>query len=69
MKLSECVMGVMVIDEDLRIGHIVGVTYNVDIALTGNMTNEDKHDRTIPLVQFADKTIGIHHGNIKRYKG
>ena len=34
MKLSECKFGEMVITESKEVGHIVGVTYNVDISLT-----------------------------------
>ena len=69
MKLSECNIGVMVQDKDLNIGHIIGLTFNVDISQTGNMSNKEKSERTIPLVQFAYKTIGIHNYNIKIFKG
>ncbi len=69
MKLKDCLIGVMVVDDNLRVGHVVGLTYNVDLSLTGGMTNEDKLGRTIPLVQFPDKIQGIHHENIKIFRG
>jgi hypothetical protein len=67
MKLKDCIYGKMVITEELEVGYIVGVTYNVDIAFTGGMTNEDKFEHTIPLVQFPSETRGIHHSNIKPF--
>jgi hypothetical protein len=69
MKLHECTFGRMVITESMEVGHIVGVTYNVGIALTGSMSDEEKHERTIPLVRFADGEKGIHHANLRRFKG
>ena len=68
MKIEECKYGTVVITGSLELGHIVGFTYNVGIENTGGMSNQDKFDRTIPLVQFADGTRGIHHSNIKIFK-
>jgi hypothetical protein len=59
MKLSECTFGRMVIDDNLNVGHVVGVTYNISLQYTGGMTQEDKFNRTIPLVKFADGERGI----------
>lgn len=59
----------MVITKDKKIGHVIGVTYNVNIALTGWMTEDDLFERTIPLVKFADGERGIHHGNIELFRG
>lgn len=69
MQLHECTYGRMVITEDKKIGHVVGVTYNVNIALTGGMSADDLFERTIPLVKFADGERGIHHGNIEPFRG
>lgn len=68
MKLSECKIGTMVITESLEVGHVVGIQYNVSLAHTGGMTNEDKFSRTIPSVKFADGERGVHHGNLKIFK-
>jgi hypothetical protein len=59
----------MVITESMEVGHIIGVTYNVGIELTGAMSDKEKHERTIPLVRFADGERGIHHGNLRPFKG
>lgn len=59
----------MVITNDKKVGHVIGVTYNVGIAYTGGMTAEDLFNRTIPLVKFADGERGIHHGNIEPFYG
>jgi hypothetical protein len=69
MQLNECTYGRMVITADKKIGHVVGVTYNVGIALTGGMSNDELFERTIPLVKFADGERGIHHGNIEPFRG
>jgi hypothetical protein len=69
MKLSECKFGEMVITESKEVGHIVGVTYNVDISLTGGMSDEDKFNRTIPLVRFANGERGIHHNHLQKFRG
>ena len=70
MKLKECIYGTPVIDKKMRLGHITGFTYNVSLELTGGMSEQDKFDRTIPLVRFADgREVGIHHGNIEIFKG
>lgn len=69
MKLHECTFGKMVITDDKKVGHIVGVTYNIDIAHTGGLSQDDLFNRTIPLVRFADGERGIHHSNIEPFVG
>lgn len=69
MRLKDCKMGILVQTSDLRVGHIVGLTYNIDISLTGSMTNEEKLKRTIPLVQFPNNVLPICHQNIEIFKG
>jgi hypothetical protein len=69
MKLHECTYGRMVITEDKRVGHVIGVTYNVRLAYTGGMSNDDLFERTIPLVKFADGKHGVHHGNLQPFNG
>lgn len=64
MKLHECTFGRMVITNDKKVGFVVGLTYNVNIAQTGAMNIDELFDRTIPLVRFADGERGIHHGNL-----
>ena len=68
MKLSECKIGTMVITKYLKVGHVVGVQYNVHIAKTGVMTNEERLNHTIPRVRFADGERGVHHTNLKIFK-
>lgn len=67
MKLHECTYGRMVITKDKKVGHVVGVTYNVGIALTGTMSQDELFERTIPLVKFADGERGIHPANIEPF--
>lgn len=69
MKLKDCKMGILVQTNDLEVGHIVGLTYNVHISMTGSMTNEEKLNRVIPVIQFPEGTRGIHQGNIEVFKG
>lgn len=70
MKLKDCIYGTPVISSDLKLGHIVGFTYNVSLEHTGGMSNQDKFDRTIPLVKWVDgREMGIHAGNIEVFKG
>ena len=69
MKLSECVFGVMVIDDSKRVGHVVGLTYNLSLINCGGLSDDDLFDRTVPLVKFPTGEIGIHHGNLKKFKG
>jgi hypothetical protein len=69
MKLHECTFGRMVITDDKKVGHIVGVTYNIPIAHTGGLSYDELFSRTIPLVKFADGERGIHHANLKPFKG
>jgi hypothetical protein len=81
MKLSDCKLGALVIEieNDLwrtanytyarpRIGHVVGVDYNID----GDVNNFTKDDwrcaEVVPVVKFAgeDKPRKIHYKNIRR---
>jgi len=68
MKLSDCKYGTMVITASKEVGFVVGLTYNVDISHTGNMSDEEKLQRTIPLVAFPNGTRGIHHINLYPFK-
>lgn len=67
MKLNECTLGTLVITNEKEVGHIVGLTYNVRIEYTGEMSYDEKFDRTIPLVRFPSGERGIHHENLKRF--
>jgi len=67
MKLKDCKYGKMVIDENLRVGFIIGLRYNICISLTGRMSDEEKFKCTIPLVAFPEGEVGIHHGNLKPF--
>lgn len=63
MKLSKCIMGILVIDKDENIGHVVGLTASTPCYPV------DKRG-VIPLIKWACKEIphAIHHGNIEIYK-
>jgi hypothetical protein len=68
MKLKDCTLGVLVRvkGDDSEIGHVVGLTFNVDIRFTGNMSKQQLVDATIPLIRFADKTErGVHPSNLE----
>lgn len=74
MKLKDCNIGTLVItnsNDDRRImGHIIGVTYNIDVSQTGGMDREDLLSRTIPLIRWSNGTeSSIHHNNISVFKG
>lgn len=65
MKLKDCRIGILVRLENGEIGHIVGLTYNVAVRFTGNMSFEELRDVTIPLVRFPDgDERGVHHHNL-----
>ena len=70
MKLSECKIGEVIVDQSGNIGHIVGLTYNVELSLMGNMPYDERISRTIPLVKFPfkEQVVGIHYNNIELYK-
>ena len=69
MKLKDCIMGILVKTNDGEIGHIVGLTYNVHVKYTGDLTMEDLEARTVPLVRFPDNTErGIHPNNLSLFK-
>lgn len=67
MKLTECTLGKLVINGK-NVGHIVGLTYNVSLQFTGNMSEDELFERTIPLVRFPDGERAIHHSNLKEFK-
>ncbi len=68
MKLNQCTLGKLVITEDKKVGHIVGLTYNISLDLTGYMLDQEKFERTIPLVRFPDGERGIHYSNLSEFK-
>jgi len=66
MKLKDCTHGKIVVAKDGRIGMIVGITNNCEIA---DITVRNEPDRAIPLIQWANgQTHGINHGNIEPLK-
>ena len=68
MKLKDCTLGILVRTADGKIGHIVGLTFNVSVQFTGNMSVEELEERTIPLIRFPDKTeCGVHPANLVVY--
>lgn len=67
MKLNQCTLGKLVITSDKKVGHIVGLTYNVSLQFTGNMSDDEKFERTIPLVKFPDGERGVHHSQLKAF--
>lgn len=75
MKLSECTIGKLVeltsnVNGPGAIGHVVGLTLNIDLKLSEPLSNFETRNRTIPLVKFADEEFprGIHPANLKEYK-
>jgi len=69
MKLKDCTIGKLVqIEEEHKIGHVVGLTYNVSLSvlIQYNYSHEELKHRVIPLVQFVDSDIprGVHHENL-----
>lgn len=66
MKLKDCKIGVVVINGSLDLGHIIGFTYNSPVS---DLSDQERFERTIPLVQFVDSTRGIHPTNMKIFKG
>lgn len=69
MQLRECTFGKLVITDNKEVGHIVGLTYNVGIELTGSMSDDEKLERTIPIVKFPRGERGIHHIHLSEFKG
>lgn len=67
MKLEDCKFGRMVITDDLAVGFIKGFTYNCSIELTGNMSPEEKFQRTIVMVSFPYGKRSIHPSNINPF--
>lgn len=75
MKLSECTIGKLVeLTNNVRgpgtIGHVVGLTLNIDLKYSNPLSESEARSRTIPLVKFADEEFprGIHPGNLREYK-
>jgi hypothetical protein len=68
MNLKECTYGRMVISDDMKVGHVVGVAYNVRLSLTGGMSKQDLFDRTIAKVQFADGIQDIHPRHLSPFE-
>jgi len=67
MKLKDCKLGEVVTD-GARIGHITGFATRYS---TRDRDTRIKQENVIPLVKFGGEfeEIGIHQGNIERYKG
>ena len=66
MKLSACKHGLLVQDDNGRIGMIVGITNNAPGAARHE---RNKPNNAIPLVQWANgEKYGIHHMNISKFK-
>lgn len=75
MKLSECTIGKLVeltnnVNGPGAIGHVVGLTLNINLKYSAPLSEFETRSRTIPLVKFADKEFprGIHPANLKEYK-
>ena len=71
MKLSECTCGTVVISDcgaqAPQIGMVVGITNNCQ---SSDRSARQKPENAIPLVKWSfGETYGIHHGNLKKYKG
>lgn len=74
MKLKDCKLGELVVtnndDSNRILGHIVGLDYNINVSYTGGYDRQEKMDKIIPLVKWADGTTsGIHYAHINIYKG
>lgn len=66
MKLSKCVYGVLVFNEDNGIGMVKGITNNCGAS---DHRTRSTVERAIPLVEWANgQTTGINAGNIELYK-
>lgn len=65
MNLKDCKIGVLVKTDSDELGHVVGLTYNVSVKFTGNMSSEELRACTIPLIRFPDGSeVGVHHYNL-----
>lgn len=66
MNLKDCKIGVLVkIVGGEELGHVVGLTYNISVKFTGNMSDEELRARIIPLIRFPDgREVGVHHYNL-----
>lgn len=64
MKLSECTLGRLVVNRNGEVGHIVGLTYNIHVMNSGELTPKERFERTIPLVKFPYGEQAIHHANL-----
>lgn len=70
MKLSECNYGVLVLSNDKKLGHIVGLTYDINISICEPKSNSELIGRTIPLVKFVGEDVprGINNWNLSIFK-
>ena len=67
MKLSQCTIGRLVQTLDGEIGHVTGLTYNISLQHTGEMTREELRSRLIPLVTFPEGERAVHHRNLEPF--
>ena len=67
MKLSQCTMGVIVINNEGGIGHVVGLTRSICNKV---QINNSTYGEVIPVVKWVDEPLSasIHHRNISLYK-
>ncbi len=72
MKLSECKIGTLVqydSNEFIRIGHIVGLQYNIRKEDIYAIPEKERINYVIPVVRWVNgEEYGIHHKNIKIFK-
>jgi hypothetical protein len=68
MKLSDFSIGVMVIDHDMNVGDVVGVTYNCRVQEVDQMSSKERLERATILVDFVDGRRGVHRSNLRKCK-
>lgn len=68
MKLSECVIGIVVSNDNGDIGHISGLTHNICNKV---QIQCGEFGEVIPMVHWSYDQYpkSIHHNNLKVYKG
>ena len=68
MKLKDCIHGKLIIDDQNRIGMIVGITNNY----FSNREYEPKQnspENAVPLVQWANgATSGVHYSRLELFE-
>jgi hypothetical protein len=69
MKLEDCTYGKMVITKNKEVGFIKGLTFNIHISLTGDMSNHEKYNRTIPIVEFPSGKKAVHPSHLSPFIG